>query len=189
MAEGKKTFILYIDWIDDLEDITTTERGEIMTWLMEYVNDENPEYPEERAVKKVCRKWEKKLKEDLLEWRKICARNAVNGKNGGRPKTQKTQSVLEKPKKTQANPKNLDKDKDNDKEVIVPSLQSFKDYSKQIRIYKPEFDFEIEAKYDQWKADDWKDGNGNPIKNWKTKLQNTMPYFKGVTTQTARRTW
>jgi len=32
--------------------------------------------------------------------------------------------------------------------------------------------------YEQWVSDGWKDGNENEIKNWKTKLKNTLPHLK-----------
>lgn len=38
----------------------------------------------------------------------------------------------------------------------------------------------IEAKYNAWSENNWKDGNGNKISNWKTKIQNTIPYLKPI---------
>lgn len=38
----------------------------------------------------------------------------------------------------------------------------------------------IEAKYNAWSQNNWKDGNGNKISNWKTKIQNTIPYLKPI---------
>jgi hypothetical protein len=32
-------------------------------------------------------------------------------------------------------------------------------------------------KYDSWVINEWKDGNGNKIVNWKSKLNNTLPYI------------
>lgn len=40
-----------------------------------------------------------------------------------------------------------------------------------------DFTFSLTAKYEQWVADGWKDGHGSKIKNWKTKLKNTVPYL------------
>ena len=42
------------------------------------------------------------------------------------------------------------------------------------------FRFSVTAKYESWVANGWKDGNQNPIKNWKTKLKNTMPFMKPI---------
>jgi uncharacterized protein (DUF2344 family) len=43
----------------------------------------------------------KNLEKDQEKYEKICEKNAKNGKKGGRPKSEKTQSVFSKPKKTQ----------------------------------------------------------------------------------------
>ena len=60
----------------------------------------------------------------------------------------------------------------------IPELPEFLEYSKTLGIYHESFDFQIEAKYNAWVSDGWCDGNGNKIKNWKTKIQNTMPHFR-----------
>lgn len=61
----------------------------------------------------------------------------------------------------------------------MPGFAEFFEYAQTLEIYDPEYDFEIEAKYDAWSDNDWKDGHNKPIRNWKTKLKNTMPHFKG----------
>jgi len=38
----------------------------------------------------------------------------------------------------------------------------------------------IRLKYEAWKENGWKDGNDKPIKNWKSKLTNTIPYLKAI---------
>ncbi len=62
----------------------------------------------------------------------------------------------------------------------IPTLEEFKSHARSFSIYNEGLDFSIEAKYNSWIAAGWKDGNDKPIKNWKTKLANTMPYLKGV---------
>lgn len=71
--------------------------------------------------------------------------------------------------------------------VIIPPLDEFLEHGKE-KCIKAGYDFlkykfSIEAKYEQWISDNWKDGNGKPIKNWKTKLTNTLPYLKPVEVQ------
>ena len=68
--------------------------------------------------------------------------------------------------------------KEKKRKVNIPTLQEFVDYSKTIEIYHSSFDFQIKTKYEAWNESGWKDGNGNQIKNWKTKLKNTMVYMK-----------
>ncbi|MFJ1411721.1 DUF6291 domain-containing protein [Capnocytophaga canimorsus] len=40
--------------------------------------------------------------------------------------------------------------------------------------------FTLEAKYNAWADANWSDGNGKPIANWKTKIQNTLPFLKPI---------
>jgi hypothetical protein len=75
-----------------------------------------------------------------------------------------------------------EKKKDNlkPKKIIeIPTLNEFLEYFK----LQTEFNYEsylysVTAKYEQWVADGWKDGNGNEIKIWKTKLKSTLPHLK-----------
>jgi hypothetical protein len=39
---------------------------------------------------------------------------------------------------------------------------------------------ELKLKYESWKVNEWKDGNNKQIKNWKTKLLNTLPYISKI---------
>ena len=45
-----------------------------------------------------------------------------------------------------------------------------------------EYEFSVIAKYESWKENDWKDGHGNKIKNWKTKFKNQIPFLKPIYT-------
>ena len=60
----------------------------------------------------------------------------------------------------------------------IPTLKEFSDYCKTVSIYHHSMDFQIEAKYETWVDNGWKDGYNKPIKNWKLKIKNTMVYFK-----------
>ena len=61
----------------------------------------------------------------------------------------------------------------------IPTLQEFLEYCKTIKgINYPTLIFSLTAKYNSWVADGWKDGNGKPIKVWKTKIVNVIPHLK-----------
>ncbi len=62
--------------------------------------------------------------------------------------------------------------------VKIPEYTEFLSYAKTIEIYHLSFDFQIKSKYDTWVSDNWKDGHGYLIKNWKNKLKNTMVHFR-----------
>ncbi len=59
---------------------------------------------------------------------------------------------------------------------VIPTIEEFVSYGL-------EFDSSVsekalEAKYNSYVENDWKDGYNNPIKNWKTKIQNVIPHLK-----------
>lgn len=66
----------------------------------------------------------------------------------------------------------------------VPSFGEFMEHAKSLSIYDPEYDFSLEAKYEQWVADGWKNGMGKPIRNWKASLKSTFPYLKRLSKPT-----
>lgn len=41
---------------------------------------------------------------------------------------------------------------------------------------------DVRHKYQSWILNEWKDGNDKPIKNWKTKLLNTIPHLRKIQT-------
>jgi hypothetical protein len=57
----------------------------------------------------------------------------------------------------------------------IPTLDEFKNYIIQndATINRQA----IELKYKSWVQNDWKDGNNKPIKNWKSKALNIIPYL------------
>ena len=78
----------------------------------------------------------------------------------------------------------------------IPSLEEFLFYTSGIEEFKHKFEslkYSIQSKYEQWLENGWKDGHNNEIKNWKTKIKNTLPHLKplnnfnnGATTQPRR---
>ena len=58
----------------------------------------------------------------------------------------------------------------------IPTYSEFKEYALS---KKPNVNIEaLQFKYEAWKINGWKDGNDNQIKNWKSKLLNTLPHIK-----------
>lgn len=69
-----------------------------------------------------------------------------------------------------------EKGEEKDKKNNIPTFEEFKSYA-----LKKESSLvvkDLEFKYESWKENGWKDGNNNPIKNWKSKILNTIPYMK-----------
>lgn len=57
----------------------------------------------------------------------------------------------------------------------IPIYTDFENYALE---QKPNVDTKlVKLKYDSWIVNGWKDGKENAIKNWKSKLNNTLPYI------------
>jgi hypothetical protein len=114
MAENKKGFILYADLLQTFSYLNLEQRGQVITWVLEYVNDQNPE-PLEGLLMAVVEPIKQQLKRDLKKFEKRVESNRQNGAKGGRPK--KTQPNPTKPKKSDgfiSKPKKPDTDNDID---------------------------------------------------------------------------
>ena len=94
MAETKKSFILYNDWISVFSKLTDEEAGRLTKHLFNYVNGLSDNL-DDRLLDITFEPIKLQLDRDLDKWENICDRNRRNGLKGGRPK-----------KKTQNNPKN-----------------------------------------------------------------------------------
>lgn len=64
---------------------------------------------------------------------------------------------------------------ENKEQIYIPEYSEFLKYAiEQVSNINQN---EVKLKYESWKVNEWKDGNNKPIKNWKTKLLNTLPYI------------
>jgi len=128
MAENKKSFVLYTEFIETFESLNDEDAGKLVKHLFKYVNDQQPE-TDNPIVKIAFIPIKQKLKRDLKKYESICERNSKNGAKGGRPKQKKEPKEPKEPKRTQKNPKepkkaDHDNDHDNDKHDINKSLLS-----------------------------------------------------------------
>jgi hypothetical protein len=98
------------------------------------------------------------------------------------------QNVTQTTIKRQSTDKQLTTNKNvkNEKNVenIIPTLEEFCEYG--MKGLKPGYRYPIEAKYNQWVEAGWVDGHGKKIKNWKTKLANTIPFLKPMEVEQAK---
>jgi len=115
MAENKKSFIAYADWIDIFEELEDDEAGRLAKHLWRYVNDLNPS-TDDRMVKVSFTTIRNTLKRDLLKYKNIIDRNRENGKKGGRPK--KPSGLIGNPNE----PKKADSDNDNVSDSVNESV-------------------------------------------------------------------
>lgn len=97
MAEGKKSVLLYCDLIHTVEKMDDVTAGLFFKHYLRYINDENPK-TENVIVDISFESVKQNLKRDLQKWEKRSENSRLNGLKGGRPKTQRTQSVNPEPK-------------------------------------------------------------------------------------------
>lgn len=67
MAENKKSFVLYADYLEIFEELSDEDAGQLVKHLFRYVNDKNPE-TENPMVKLSFISIKQQLKRDLKKW-------------------------------------------------------------------------------------------------------------------------
>jgi hypothetical protein len=175
MAKDKKSFVAYCDWLESFEELTDEEAGRLAKHLFRYVNDLNPEPPDK--ITKMCFiPIKQSLKRDLVKYEERADRARENGAKGGRPKTQKTQSVISEPKKPDSVNVSVNvNDSVNVKDdgIKPPSLEEVISYFDENGYTKESatkmFEYYEESRKPSGRV--WKDGRGNTVKNWKQKAR------------------
>lgn len=113
MADGKKSFLLYCDYIDQFEEMTDEEAGKLIKHLLRYVNDLNPE-PVDRMTGLLFNPIKKQLKRDLQRWDGIVSERSKAGHLGG------VKSGETRRKQKEANEANASKNEAN--EAVICNL-------------------------------------------------------------------
>ena len=84
MAQNKKSFVAYCDWLDSFEELSDEEAGKLVKHLFRYVNDKNPDAPDK--LTKLCFiPIQQSLKRDLKKYEAYVKKQSENGAKGGRP--------------------------------------------------------------------------------------------------------
>lgn len=202
--KDKQSFIMYVEWIHTVEKLTDEQAGKLMKHLLRYVNDQNPVFSKDDFLLEIVfEPMKQNLKRDLKKWNDLREKRIKNGKIGGvksgesrrKKQTKANEASASKTKQTkqvQANEAvnvnvnvngNVNGNEKNNTPT-PPSVDDFLMFAKELcgragQSY-PSLAFSLTAKYESWVADGWKDGNGKPIKNWKTKLGNVLPHLKPI---------
>ena len=182
----KKSFLIYVDSLDILDELKPSEIANLFLAIKAHHNGEHFELDSitRVALKPFLIQWER----DLERYEQTCNRNKANGLKGGRPsknqnnpmginETQKTHSVILKPKKADS-----DSDSDSESESDRGSDTLKKD--KQKKFEAPTLEEvkawfieqgstpEQGAKAWQYYTDgNWSDAKGSPVKNWRQKMR------------------
>lgn len=162
----KKSFILHIDSLCVLDELTDEQAGQLFKAIKLY--HEGKEFPLDDIIKIAFLPLQKQFERDIEKYNSMCKRNKINGLNGGRPKTQKTQMVSKKPKK----PDN-DNDNVNDKEKENIKRKSFKQPAlEEVIEYCKERNNSVDAQQfiDHYTSNGWMVGR-NSMKDWRAAIR------------------
>jgi hypothetical protein len=70
------------------------------------------------------------------------------------------------------------------KETIIPPIDEFLSFCKKDMqdngLSYPDYEYSLKSKYDSWVQNKWKDGHNKQIKNWKSKIRNTIPFLSSI---------
>ena len=77
MAEGKRSFVLYADYIELFDELSDEHAGRLIKHILQYVNDKNPE-TKDPIVKVSFIPIKQQLKRDLQKYESICTKNKEN---------------------------------------------------------------------------------------------------------------
>src|SRR4030042_2543276 len=79
MAQGKKSIVVYADWISIFSGLEDDEAGRLIKHFFQYVNDTDPE-PPDRLTKLLFEPIKQTLKRDLKKYEGKKAQNAANAR-------------------------------------------------------------------------------------------------------------
>lgn len=81
-------------------------------------------------------------------------------------------------KSTRQSIDSINKQETINKETINKNIPAFNDFKNYVLENEPNIDLKaLELKYKSWIENDWKDGNNKQIKNWKSKILNTIQFL------------
>lgn len=104
MAVGKKSFVLYTDYITIFEELTDEEAGKMVKHLFRYVNDSEPVL-QDRMLRLIFEPIKNQLKRDLKDWEAKRSKRSESGKMGGLKsgESRRTRSKRSNASKNEAN--------------------------------------------------------------------------------------
>jgi len=122
---NRPSIILHLDSLDVLDKLSDQECAELFRAIRDYNRGEELELS--NLVDIVFTQFKNQFDRDIEKYQKICERNKNNGLKGGRPKTQKTQSVNLETQKNPENLKNKNKSNNNNKSNNILNIQKYID--------------------------------------------------------------
>ena len=174
MAENKKKIIVYSDWFTTFNELSNEEAGKLIKHFFMYVNDKNPK--SDRLTELLFLPIKATLKRDLEAWEAMRSKRIVAGAKGGKQKVANVASAKKRVAKVAVSDSVSVSVSVKDK--AIPTIEEFLAFA---LASKPNVSQEdVKLKYQSWVVNDWsvtRQGKTNPIKNWKSTLLNTIPFF------------
>lgn len=112
MAQGKKSFIAYVDWKETFDSLPDDMAGKLIKHLFAYVNDENP-ISDSLLIRAVFANIKTTLKRDLKKYETIKEKRVEAGRLGG------IKSGEARREQNEANEANASKTKQNEANEAV----------------------------------------------------------------------
>lgn len=123
----------------------------------------------------------KYLSEQLNEFENTSEQNSKNALKGWIKRRE--QKELSERNATAQQPQSernaIREDKRIEDNNIIPTESEFLEFCKTIKEFPfSEYEYSLKSKYDSWVSNGWRDGHDKKIKNWKSKIKNTLPHLK-----------
>lgn len=116
----RKSFILHIDSLGILDELTDEQAGQLFKLISEYHNPNKPKQTQiTQLVNLAFYSFKSQFERDNQTYNNVCERNKTNGLLGGRPKNKNPN----KPKKPDSDNKNKNDNKnDNDNKSVIKKI-------------------------------------------------------------------
>ena len=126
MAVKKTSFVLPTDCIEDLEDFSDAEAGELFRAILAYADEQQEPDFSDRAMKMFFKRIKKYIDSANVNYEKKVQANRLNGAKGGRPKKEaaenpKNRAVTEKNEGFSEKTKKADTESESDTESDTES--------------------------------------------------------------------
>lgn len=138
MAKDKKGFILYADQKELFEQLPDEKAGQLIKFIMKYVNDENPS-TDDLIINLAFTPIKQQLKRDLQKFEQTKVNRSIAGKAGA---DKRWQNIANDSKRISSIAKMAVNDNVNDK-VIVSIAERKMNFANQLAIYKKDYSKDI----------------------------------------------